>query len=74
MVQKDLWNMISSISGMISAIVALIIVIIAISSLQKEKYYKRPYFVLVKPGIKKLDNSPPFRIQITMINTGVHPA
>ena len=74
MATKDLWDMISSISSMIAAIVALITVVIAISSLQKEKYYKRPYFAIEKPGIKKLDNSPPFRIQITMINTGVHPA
>lgn len=34
----------------------------------------RPFFVIKEPGIKPLQNSPSFRIQITMINEGGRPA
>lgn len=74
MPEKTIWDIISSVSAVIAAIVALVTVIIAIKSLQKERHYKRPYFTIEKPGIKKLGDSPPFRIQITMLNMGVHPA
>ena len=71
---KNMWDIISTLSGVIAAIVALITVYIAISSLQKENQYKRPYFIIEKPGIKALPESPPYRMQITLYNTGVHPA
>lgn len=69
-----MWDIISTLSGLIAAIVALITVYIAISSLQKENQYKRPYFTIEKPGIKVLPGAPPYRMQITLYNTGVHPA
>jgi len=72
--KKSMWEIISSLSGVVAAIVALITVYIAISSLQQENQYKRPYFIIEKPGIKPLSDSPPYRIQITLYNTGVHPA
>jgi len=72
--KKNMWEIISSLSGLVAAIVALITVYIAISSLQQENQYKRPYFIIEKPGIKSLPNSPPYRMQITLYNTGIHPA
>lgn len=72
--KKNFWNILSTISGLIAAIVALITVSISISSLQEANQSKRPYFIIEKPGIKALPNSPPFRIQITLYNTGIHPA
>jgi len=72
--KKNKWDIISSISGAIAALAALATIYFALSALNEEKHFKRPYFECKAPGIKKLDNSPPFRIQITMRNSGIHAA
>jgi len=74
MVNKNMWEAIANIAGVITTIVALITVYISIISLQKEKYFNRPYFVIKEPGIRPLQVSPPYRIIITLYNTGNHPA
>lgn len=68
------WAIVATISGAIAAIAALLTVYQASSSSKEERESKRPYFTLSAPGIKPLPQSPPFRIQLTMNNIGVHPA
>lgn len=68
------WAIVAAISGAVAAIAASLTVYQAISASREDRESKRPYFTLSAPGIKPLPQSPPFRIQITMDNIGVHPA
>jgi hypothetical protein len=68
------WAIVSAVSGMISALAAMFAVYQAVTAQRAEREAKRPYFTIEAPGIKALPSSPPYRIQITMRNVGVHPA
>lgn len=41
---------------------------------EEDREAKRPFFVLEAPGIKQLDVSPPFRVNLPMRNVGTVPA
>lgn len=66
------WTVVSAVASSLAAIAALITVKLLINARKEELEVKRPYFTISKPGIKQLPNSPPYRIQITMENVGVH--
>lgn len=68
------WAAIATISAMVAAIAALYSVKISRDSANIERLSKRAYFTISSPGIKKMDNSPPYRIQITFVNAGHNPA
>ncbi|HAJ80472.1 MAG TPA: hypothetical protein DCO75_11955 [Fibrobacteres bacterium] len=73
--KNNIWNIVSSVSGAVAAIAALITIYFALSTINEEKYFKKPYFELEAPGIKIQNaNSQSYRIQITMRNVGIHPA
>ena len=58
----------------IAAIASLIAVSHSIKVWNEQKELNRPYFTIVEPGFKKLPESPPYRIQITLMNNGVRSA
>lgn len=63
----NLWAAVSAIAAAYA--------IFQVRKIQKDSHESfRPYFLLKDPGIKSLENSPPFRIMITMINEGGRPA
>jgi hypothetical protein len=68
------WAIVAAVSGAIAAIAAMLTIYQASSSSREERESRRPYFTLAAPGIKPLPQSPPYRIQITMENIGVHSA
>lgn len=65
---------ISTIAAAVSAIAALCAIWQTRSAWRETTYSNRPYFTIKEPGIKPLPESPPYRIQITLINTGVRVA
>lgn len=69
-----MWTIVSSVAGAVAAIAAMITVYQAKMVWQQERETKRPFFIIEKPGVKPLPTAPPYRIQITMENRGVHPA
>lgn len=68
------WAVVSGVASAIAALAAMVTVYHSRVSWQSERESKRPYFIIEKPGIKPLENSPSFRIQINMENKGVHAA
>ncbi|CBE69247.1 MAG: hypothetical protein F9K13_06340 [Candidatus Methylomirabilis oxygeniifera] len=68
------WAIVSAVSGMVAALAATFTVYQAMTTTREDREAKRPYFTIEAPGIKPLPKSPPYRIQITMRNVGVHPA
>ena len=68
------WAIVGAVSTAIAAIAALLTVYLATTTWKEQIGSKRPYFTITEPGIKPLPQSPPYRIQITMENIGVHPA
>ena len=68
------WNAVAAIAGAIATICALITVFYTINFWKEQERFNRPYFSITEPGIKKLPNSPPYRIQITFYNLGKRPA
>lgn len=68
------WTVISALAGAVAAIAALVTVSRMRSGWREERASKRPYFQVSKPGIKPLENSPPYRMMITFDNTGINPA
>ena len=71
---EKLWAIVAAISGAVAAIAALLTVYHARTTWKEQIESNRPYFTIMKPGIKSLPQSPPYRIQITMENIGVRPA
>jgi len=71
---EKIWAIVAAISGAVAAIAALLTVYHARITWREQIESNRPYFTIMKPGIKPLPQSPPFRIQITMENIGVRPA
>ncbi|WP_263785300.1 hypothetical protein [Salinibacter grassmerensis] len=71
---KIVWTAVSAVAGAISAIAALFTVWNARKSAEEERKNKRVFFTISEPGIKPLPDSPPFRVQITLENTGVYSA
>lgn len=74
MESKVVWTAVSAVAGAISAIAALFTVWNARKSAEEERKNKRAFFTISEPGIKPLPDSPPFRVQITLENTGVYSA
>jgi hypothetical protein len=62
------------VSALLAALAAYFAVYQASESRKNDLAAKRPYISVKEPGIKPLPTSPPYRIQITMINAGMHPA
>lgn len=54
----------------VSAIAAVCAIWQARQSAREARQAVRPYFLLEEPGIKPLQDSPPFRIQLTLRNVG----
>jgi hypothetical protein len=71
---KVVWTAVSAVAGAISAVAALFTVWNARKSAEEERKNKRAFFTISEPGIKPLPDSPPFRVQITLENTGVYSA
>jgi hypothetical protein len=71
---SNTWAAVSGIASAIAAIAAMFTVYHSRVSWENERESKRPYFIIEKPGIKPLEKSPPFRIQINMENKGTHAA
>jgi hypothetical protein len=68
------WNAVAAIASVIGIIFAFITVWHTLSVWREQEKSNRPYFTIEKPGIKKLPNSPPYRVQITFYNVGKRPA
>ncbi len=68
------WTVITALAGAIAAIMAMLTVYHSRVSWQEERGSKRPFFVVEEPGIRVLAKSPPYRIQVTIKNIGIHPA
>lgn len=66
------WTVLSSVSSFIAAIVVIIAVYNSRREWQVERESRRPFFIIEEPGIKTLPESPPYRMQITMENRGMH--
>ncbi len=66
------FELIGVLSGAIAAIAALIAIFLTYRNNRLERNSKRPYFTLLAPGFKQLQNI--LRLQITFINNGLHPA
>lgn len=67
------WAIVAAVSGAVAAIAALRSINLTVSEQKELRESQRPYITIVAPGIKPLSQSPPYRIQITMENIGVHP-
>ncbi len=68
------WTVVSTVSGAVAAVAALLAVRQVSAARTQEHLAQRPYFSLSAPGIKALPSSPPYRVQVTLENIGVHPA
>lgn len=68
------WTVVSTVSGAVAAVAALLAVRQVSVARAQERLTQRPYFSISDPGIKPLPNSPPYRVQITLENVGMHPA
>jgi hypothetical protein len=68
------WSAIAAISAMVATLAAFYSIKISKESAKAERLSKRAYFTISNPGVKKLSNSPPYRIQITLENVGHNPA
>lgn len=66
----DIWPVLSAMSSAVASFAALKTVYHSRILWENQRESERAYFVLEKPGIKELPNSPPYRIQLTMMNTG----
>ena len=70
----NFWAAIAASGGAISAIAALCAIWQSRMSARDAREAQRPYFLLEAPGIKPLPNAPPFRVMITLKNSGARPA
>lgn len=68
------WSAISSMCAVITVVIAFYSIRMTISDRKKDRETSRSYFAIYEPGIKKLPESPPYRIQITFSNIGRHPS
>ncbi|NIR30092.1 MAG: hypothetical protein GWN84_12415 [Gammaproteobacteria bacterium] len=68
------WTVVSTVSGAVAALAALMAVRQVSVARAQERLTQRPYFAVSAPGIKALPNSPPYRVQLTLENIGMHPA
>lgn len=68
------WTVVSALVAAVATVAAMIAIRQTSISRKQEVEVKRPYFTIFEPGIKKLPQSPPYRIQITLKNSGTHPA
>jgi hypothetical protein len=65
-------DIVSSVSAAIAALAAMIAIIITYISSKQERESKRPYFTILEPGFQVMSTN--YRIQITFMNIGSHPA
>ena len=68
------WTAISSICAVITVVFAFYSIHVTISDRKQDRESRRSYFTISQPGIKRLPNSPPYRVQITFENVGQHPS
>lgn len=66
------FELIGVISGAVAAIAALFAIFLTYRSNKLDRESKRPYFTLLAPGFKQIQDA--LRLQITFINNGTHPA
>lgn len=66
------FELIGVISGAIAALAALTAIYLTYRNNKRDREAKRPYFTLLAPGFKQIENR--LRLQITFINNGNHPA